>query len=374
MLEDTGKAGVTNARLLSRSMYILVLMNHSGFITVFMYVLLGWFQAIGAPKDSSAFSVTEVRASLKSLSVDSCDSIYGPVKAYIDYYSLDFVNAAHCAGTFKSDSFVVAAHVFMPHDANATVFMIHGYYDHIGIMRNAIEVCLKKGCCVAALDLPGHGLSSGERSAIDDFAQYAHALNTFMRICSPHAPEPYILVGHSIGGAVVLEYMWTANDSRIKKLILLAPGLRSAYHGLSQFGHAVWRPFSATAPRWFRNASHDVEFLTWYRKEPLQYNRFPLRWASAFYSWQDRLSSYDTLSVALTVLQGTEDDVVDWKRNMKLIKTKAPHAKIIPIVGARHHLLNESNPWKQETLIELEKELSVGRMRAQEAAHTDVYK
>ncbi len=54
----------------------------------------------------------------------------------------------------------------------ATMFMFHGFYDHMGLYRHVVDWALDQGFVVIACDLPGHGLSSGARASIDDFAVY----------------------------------------------------------------------------------------------------------------------------------------------------------------------------------------------------------
>jgi len=40
--------------------------------------------------------------------------------------------------SFSPGSFTCAAHVFKQEDARGTVFLVHGYYDHTGILKNLI--------------------------------------------------------------------------------------------------------------------------------------------------------------------------------------------------------------------------------------------
>ena len=66
-------------------------------------------------------------------------------------------------------------------------------------------------------DHPGHGLSSGARASIDDFSEYVSVLEDFLRIARVHLPGPYHLVAHSMGGAVTLDYLLTADPTGCRK-------------------------------------------------------------------------------------------------------------------------------------------------------------
>ena len=50
-----------------------------------------------------------------------------------------------------------------------TVFILHGYFDHVGLYTQLIDRCLGAGFDVLAYDQPGHGLSSGTLTAIGSF-------------------------------------------------------------------------------------------------------------------------------------------------------------------------------------------------------------
>ena len=152
---------------------------------------------------AKTYSPDSVRAAMRPLSLESEASFPQPILDYFRYYGLDFMDVPHWFGTFPSDTFTIAAHVFRPVDRRGTLLVVHGYYDHAGIVRNIIRLGLDSGYCVAAIDLPGHGLSSGPRSSIQDFSQYGRAIGDFIRLYGPTLPRPLILIGHSTGCAAI---------------------------------------------------------------------------------------------------------------------------------------------------------------------------
>ena len=58
----------------------------------------------------------------------------------------------------------------------ASLLILHGYYDHVGLYRHVVEWGLRMGFAVLACDLPGHGLSSGARASINEFVEYQAVL------------------------------------------------------------------------------------------------------------------------------------------------------------------------------------------------------
>ena len=120
------------------------------------------------------FDPDHLRESLRPL-VDA-QPLSAEARVYQRFYGLDLparkVPAVSRLGRFAVDGFEVVCQVWWPPVPVATMFLFHGFYDHMGLYRNAVDWALDQGFVVIACDLPGHGLSSGERASIDDFAVY----------------------------------------------------------------------------------------------------------------------------------------------------------------------------------------------------------
>jgi alpha-beta hydrolase superfamily lysophospholipase len=286
----------------------------------------------------------------------------GMFPEYLHRYGLDTFNmlpdtrARHAvgirpiAGTFRSDSFTCVGQIYRCDNSRGTVFFLHGLFDHTGTVANGIGACLRENFTVATFDLPGHGLSGGERSAIGDFSEYAGALREFLRICTELVDTPYIFIGHSTGCAVAYEYAATSTEQPFEKVIFLAPLARPVFYHLALVGNAVLRLFVPAAPRWYRAVSHDRDFLLRQRDDPLQANKLPVRWATAYFLWWERSQAYRRQTLPLTVIQGTGDGVVDWRYNLPWFGKKVEGCTIIKIPKARHQLLNEAEPYRSECI------------------------
>lgn len=302
------------------------------------------------------FPVESVKSTIAQLDLTAKSTYSSSIISYFNYYGLN-PDGAHYFGIFKSQGFTCAAHVFVPHNAQGTVFLLHGYYDHTGILKNIIRLCVEQQLSVAVFDFPGHGLSTGAEASIDSFSQYVNAFNDFFTFCQPLVATPYFLIAHSMGGAVAFEFLHRTEAPPFKKVILLAPLIRCSCFHLSRTGYFLLKPFSDTVPRWFRNASSDRHFLKFFRNDPLQCHHFPLKWAKAFYSWNERIKSYDTISTGVTVIQGTKDTTVDWRYNIPFLKQKVANVDVVYIRKARHQLMNEGEPFLDEFLSTLRKQL-----------------
>ena len=303
------------------------------------------------------FNVELVKGELIPLDFRAKQKYSPHIFSYFSYYALD-LEVTHHFGTFQSQDFTLAAHVFAPDNARGTVFLLHGYYDHSGVHKNSIRSCIEKEFAVALFDLPGHGLSTGVTASIDSFSQYVKALEDFIQLCQPYVTRPYYLIGHSAGGAIALEYLFNAEKSVFEKTILLAPLVRCSYYHLSRIGYFIVNPFSDTAPRWFRYASSDRQFLKFFHDDPLQCRHFPIKWADAYYRWNEQIKGSEVVSAPVTVIQGTKDDIVNWRHNILFLSRKIPNAEIMYIKNARHQLMNEAEPLLSEFLNVLGKQMT----------------
>ncbi len=284
---------------------------------------------------------------------------------YFKYYGLDLA-VEHLFGTFQSGGLTLVGHIFIPletgrsqrpsgvndalsltgfkpKDYKATIFILHGYLNHCGLLSRLIRYLIEAGFAVAVFDLPGHGLSSGQPTAIDDFLQYSDSLRCFMKIVGPQLHGPYHIIGHSTGAAVIIDYLITSRESCFDKMILVAPLVRSEFWFLSKLGYKVYQPFAKNIFRIFRNVSSDKDFLRFVRyKDPLQAKKISLNWVNAMFKWNQKITDAQIINRPIMVIQGTNDNIVAWKYNLKFIQAKFSSVEIKLIESGRHELFNES--------------------------------
>ncbi|MFO7714034.1 alpha/beta hydrolase [Desulfosarcina sp.] len=266
---------------------------------------------------------------------------------YFRFYGLDFEDVIHHFGSFPSGNHLIAGHVWVPADPAGTFFLMHGYFDHSGTLKSLIQACLQKGFAVAAFDLPGHGLSSGQRGCINDFSEYVAVLNDFINRCGQVLPPPFHLAAHSTGGAIAYEYLNHAPRIVFDKIILLAPLVRNAHWRLSTAGYHLLKPFVETIPRANRRNSSDETFVEFTRNDPLQNTRLCVRFLDALHAWNRRIQSYGVISKPVLVIQGRDDAIVDWQYNLGFLKSKISPLEIERIENANHQLANESRELRQ---------------------------
>lgn len=266
---------------------------------------------------------------------------------YQAYYGLDLLhhrNVQRRLGRFSVHDYEVAAQSWCPEQPVATLLVLHGYYDHMGLYRHVVDWGLRMGFAVLACDLPGHGLSSGPRASINEFAEYQAVLQGLLReALDLELPQPWHLLGQSTGAAIVLDYLLNQPEHpQPGRGILLAPLVRPRAWGWSRLSYEVARRFVTQIPRRFSENSGDPAFLDFIQtKDPLQPDILPTAWVGALSRWIPRIEGSPRSLHSPIIVQGEADMTVDWQHNLPVLERSFTAPDILRLPGARHHLVNE---------------------------------
>lgn len=279
---------------------------------------------------------------------------------YLNYYrinfSSEFPQVHHQFGHFRAEGFRLACHVWQPSDCGlnsnykGTVWLQHGYTDHVGLCQHAIRWLLQAGYGVVSFDLPGHGLSDGEEASIESFDQYRKVLEESLRLAQEALPKPWHAVGQSTGCAVILNLLGSRpTGSDFERVVLLAPLVRAKAWGSLRWAFYILRLFKQRLRRRFSPSSHDREFLDFLAfRDPLQTRFMPMAWLGAMDHWVKNLAGFSQQDQKLVVVQGSDDQTVDYRYNLEAIVSKFPHTRVHMIEAAGHQLINETSDYRQQ--------------------------
>lgn len=274
-------------------------------------------------------------------------------KEYFAYYGIDLENllpdVQHRFGTVDSCKYQIACHLYEQKNARGTFFVLHGYYDHVGLFSHILRFFLEQGYNVVAYDLPGHGLSSGKPATIPDFSIYTQILIDILQHSAGKLPKPWHGYGQSTGCAILTDYLLTQNHSELDKIIFSAPLVRPRMWPLSRIQLYIARPFIKQLPRTFTDNSRDRSFLHKAHNDPLAPKVLPTQWVSAMDRWIRRIERYKQKSpFRPLIIQGTYDRTVDAKYNIARLKELFTDPEILMLEDARHHLPNELKETREE--------------------------
>lgn len=277
------------------------------------------------------------------------------LQPYCQLYRLDQLSnlAQHRLGTVQSYGNTLCVQKFVPDtEPQGTVILVHGYLEHSALQQPLIDDLLAQNLVVLCFDLPGHGLSSGKAYWIDSFTRYGCQLGEILQRLGDELPGPWFMAGHSTGAAVVMAHQLMFGNGGNWPLagrILLAPLVRPKGWRAIRFKYRLLRHFFDSILRLPSDNSHNRDYLRFIREiDPLQAKRIPVAWIAAMLAWYPRVEQADPMQGSVLVIQGTDDDTVDWQFNLSALKRCYPDLKVELIKDAKHQLINESAEYQQQ--------------------------
>ncbi len=108
--------------------------------------------------------------------------------------------------------------------AERTLLIVHGASEHGARYEHVAEFFAEQGWNVIVGDHRGHGRSSGVRTHIKSFRQYAQDLE-LIREHFELAPRSTAILGHSMGGLIAIRHAQLF-PNRVAGLVLVSPLLR----------------------------------------------------------------------------------------------------------------------------------------------------
>ena len=286
-------------------------------------------------RDTAAFTALPGQLPPFSLQTGEQSGVLAPaLQEYADYYSLPFPTDEYWFGYIESGDYLCAAHLALPKGSlKGTVVLVHGFLSHFGFYQDLVPLLLADGWAIAGIDLPGHGLSTGTPTAIEDFSAYGTAIDSLLTRIEGLAPRPWRAIGHSMGAAGLLEYR-LGGGREPEGYIFIAPLVRSTMYGLSQFGFALMQPFVDTLPRVYQKTTSDAAYLEFKEfHDPLQSDQVDPSWVRALFAWNGRIEESELPSMDLAIIQGDKDRVVDFRYNLEFLTSHIPGARVWMIPG-----------------------------------------
>src|ERR1041385_6837350 len=234
----------------------------------------------------------------------------------------------------------------------ALVAMVHGIGEHSARYSALASDLVRSRFTCVSLDLPGHGEAAGPRGDFPSWArirdQVVPAMFTAARGLPDQPPSlPVILLGHSMGGVIALDYA-LAHPEPIIALVLSAPALKTELPPPWKLALANVARI-ATPSSGFPNGldtdglARDAEVVRAYRTDPLVHDKISPRTYFAFVEAGQRcLRDIRTLEVPTLVYQGMNDRLVNPKGALEAAAA-APHGmlRFVTLKDSFHEVFND---------------------------------
>lgn len=249
--------------------------------------------------------------------------------------------------------------------------MVHGLGDH-GLRYAALaEALAHRGYAVAVPDLRGHGESQGRRGDVRSFNDLTSDVGETVSALRQIVPQgaPLSLVGHSMGGLVVLRYLQGEGRSPSG---LLNPSFTAPRGVVGAVLSAPWLRTAQPIPRWKRLAgrvalrvlpgrpfrmdvspsglTRDPVQRRLYDEDPLVHGLCsPRLFAGVEQAQQDAWNAAPGMKLPLLFIVPDEDPVVDPATTLRLAE-RVPGGQVdtLHVHGGRHEPFHDLG--REETI------------------------
>jgi alpha-beta hydrolase superfamily lysophospholipase len=233
------------------------------------------------------------------------------------------------------------------------VLVVHGLGDYAGRFEPLAAELVHRGWAVLAFDLPGHGESPGGRGRADSFDGLLHEISAARRTLSRRFPTaPQILLGHSMGGNLALNYalrQTLQSESQLPQgLVLCAPMLLPPTPPPRPYIFAAW--LTGHLFPWIRiDQPVDPACLTGdliqaqqIRSDPMMHSQITIYLATQLLS-QGRwaLDHARELRIPTLIIFGDQDPLIDRSACQHLAIRMGESATLVPCEGMRHDLFHD---------------------------------
>lgn len=197
----------------------------------------------------------------------------------------------------------------------AVIALVHGLGGHSSLFTNVVDCLLAHTYGVYGIDLRGNGRSPGQRGYLDRWDDFRQDVQAFLQLIASQNPGiPCFLLGHSMGGAVVLDYALRF-PAGLQGVIVTAPtlgkvGVSPIKFAIARLLSQVWPTFSLSTGLDLSTGARDPAILARYDSDPLRHHQGSARLATEYLATIDWLQAHATdLQLPLLILQGGADRV-----------------------------------------------------------------
>lgn len=240
----------------------------------------------------------------------------------------------------------------------AVIALVHGLGEHSGRYRDLAGFLNGEGISVTGMDLRGHGLSEGIRGHAPSYDILMDDIQLFLDMVTRLYPDiPTILMGHSLGGNLVLTYLVKRHPTLLgaivsAPLLALPNGQNAAKKIAGKVMYNLFPEFTMATGLDSTALSRDINIVKAYQTDPLVHDRVSAKMGIDFLRYGEWLQTQIIPpSLRMLIMQGTSDRIIDPKAVRKFCDNQNGNLTYKEWKGFFHELHNE--PQKQDIYREI---------------------
>lgn len=235
------------------------------------------------------------------------------------------------------------------------IALVHGLGEHSSRYAHVAEFFTSQGFAMIAVDTYGHGQTTGKRGHADSMEAYMDQITRLLALAREAVPnKPVFLYGHSMGGALVLNYLFRYKPE-IDGLIASAPAVRPGFELpkplwiIGKIARAIAPSFTQANSLDLENLSHDRTVIDKYKADPLVHNRVSGMVGITLIEWGEwLLQNAKQAPVPLLIMHGSEDKLTSYEASKLLASQLSGDVTFKSYEKLYHEIHNEYR--KQDVL------------------------
>lgn len=261
----------------------------------------------------------------------------------------------HNEGTFKTfDNLDLYYQSWQPEGTvRAVLAIVHGLGEHGGRYLNIVNHLVPQGYAVYALDHRGHGRSPGPRAFVNSWSEFTEDVGNFCQLVAQQQPGvPFFLMGHSMGGNIVLNYILrhptSHHSAGVQAVIASAPAVGKldvppVLAFVSRLLSSILPKLSVPTGLDATAVSRDTAVVQAYQNDPLVHGQGTPRFATEIASSAEWAMAHAAeFRPPLLLLHGDADRLVNVQASRDFF-ARVPHndKKLIIYEGGYHESHND---------------------------------
>ncbi|CAN1519692.1 MAG TPA: lysophospholipase [Mycobacterium sp.] len=229
-------------------------------------------------------------------------------------------------------------------EPRGVVVLAHGYGEHARRYDHVARRFGASGLLTYALDHRGHGRSGGKRVRVRHMSEFVGDFRTLVEIATAEHPGlPLIVLGHSMGGAIVLAYGAQYPDS-YHLMVLSGPAI-AAHTGVSRAKAMLGKAVGSVLPDLpieqidADAVSSDPDVVAEYEADPLVYRgKIPAGIGKALLVVGEGMPALAArITAPLLVVHGEHDTLVAAAGSERLVKCVASRDVELKVYPKLYH-------------------------------------
>jgi alpha-beta hydrolase superfamily lysophospholipase len=246
------------------------------------------------------------------------------------------------------DDTEIYAKEWKPEQPSFVICLVHGLGEHINRYDHFARYFNHKNGVVIGYDQRGHGRSGGSRGHIPSYQASLDDVSKLLVQAETKYPNlPVILYGHSMGGALVMNYTLERHPS-IVGLVASGPWIQLGFKasaikvGLAKIADRLTPGLTQPSGLDPSQISSDPAEVKKYKEDSLIHDRISVRAANSYMQAGQQLEDYTgAFPMPLLLMHGAEDRVTSCDASQRFAERASGPVTFKAWPGMLHEIHNE---------------------------------